>query len=92
MAEDRLTSALQDPEHWSSYNEAVRTRGVRQLCTDLLRLAGAGEGRRAVDLGCGTGTETKALLDAGWNVVAIDSAPTPAGSSGRPLAKRFPNG
>ena len=26
----------------------------------------------AVDLGCGTGRDTAALLDAGWNVVAID--------------------
>jgi SAM-dependent methyltransferase len=32
-------------------------------------------GRRAVDLGCGLGRETDALLRAGWHVHAVDFAP-----------------
>jgi SAM-dependent methyltransferase len=36
---------------------------------------GAGEGRMAVDLGCGEGTEALALLDRGWSVLAVDIEP-----------------
>jgi SAM-dependent methyltransferase len=36
---------------------------------------GAGEGRLAVDLGCGEGTDTLALLERGWSVLAIDVEP-----------------
>lgn len=34
-----------------------------------------GEGPLAVDLGCGDGTDTLALLDAGWRVHAVDASP-----------------
>jgi SAM-dependent methyltransferase len=33
---------------------------------------GAGAGRTAVDLGCGGGTDSLALLERGWSVLAID--------------------
>jgi tellurite methyltransferase len=33
---------------------------------------GAGEGRTAVDLGCGSGVDALALLERGWAVTAID--------------------
>lgn len=33
---------------------------------------GAGDGRLAVDLGCGEGTDALALLERGWSVLAID--------------------
>jgi SAM-dependent methyltransferase len=36
---------------------------------------GAGDGRLAVDLGCGEGTDSLALLDRGWSVLAIDVEP-----------------
>lgn len=36
---------------------------------------GAGDGRMAVDLGCGEGTEALALLDRGWSVLAVDVEP-----------------
>jgi SAM-dependent methyltransferase len=36
---------------------------------------GAGEGRHAMDLGCGEGTDTLALLERGWSVLAIDVEP-----------------
>jgi SAM-dependent methyltransferase len=35
-----------------------------------------GEGRLVIDLGCGNGVETKAFLDRGWRVMAIDREPT----------------
>lgn len=62
-----------DDLSWPDYNAAQRGRGPRPLCTKLLAQAGHGRGRLAVDLGAGAGIETKALLDAGWRVVAIDS-------------------
>jgi SAM-dependent methyltransferase len=37
---------------------------------------GAGDGRSAVDLGCGEGTDALALLEWGWSVLAIDLEPT----------------
>jgi len=40
---------------------------------------GAGEGRMAVDLGCGEGTEALALLDRGWSVLAVDVEPAGLG-------------
>jgi len=36
---------------------------------------GAGGGRLAVDLGCGEGTDSLALLDRGWSVLAVDVEP-----------------
>lgn len=42
-----------------------------------LRLADgeSGQGRLAIDLGCGAGNETIALLQRGWRVHAVDGAP-----------------
>ena len=64
---------------WSAYNEAQLGREPRELCRAVLGRAGPGRGRLAADLGCGSGVETRALLDSGWRVVAVDSEPsTPA--------------
>jgi tellurite methyltransferase len=55
-------------------------------------LFGSGEGRAAIDLGCGAGVDALALLARGWSVTAIDKDPAaldllrtrvPAGSAGR---------
>jgi SAM-dependent methyltransferase len=55
-------------------------------------LFGSGEGRTAIDLGCGAGVDALALLARGWSVTAIDRDPAaldlfrtqvPAGSAGR---------
>jgi len=35
-----------------------------------------GEGKTAIDLGCGNGTTTKLLLQRGWHVIAIDHSPS----------------
>ncbi|MEU4422722.1 class I SAM-dependent methyltransferase [Actinoplanes sp. NPDC024001] len=61
--------------HWAGYNARQSTRAVRELCRRAMSLAGPGAGRTAIDLGCGAGRETRALLDDGWHVLAIDSEP-----------------
>jgi len=61
---------------WTGFYEAMTGRAPRELLTRALDLAGPPRpGARAVDLGCGDGTEALALLEAGWHVVAIDSSP-----------------
>ena len=59
--------------HWADFNAAQHGRAVRPLCSQLLAAAGDGHGRRAVDLGCGAGVETRALLAAGWVTLALDT-------------------
>ncbi|ARU50233.1 hypothetical protein CBR64_00600 [Cellulosimicrobium cellulans] len=66
---------MRDPARWPAYNAAQRGRPVRDLCRRVLDLAGPGDGRLALDLGCGAGMETAAMLDAGWRVLALDPAP-----------------
>lgn len=67
-------TTLGDDSYWASYN-ARPTRAVRPLCQAVLEAAGPGAGRLAVDLGCGAGIETRALLMAGWRVLALDGEP-----------------
>ncbi|HSU03779.1 MAG TPA: class I SAM-dependent methyltransferase [Nocardioides sp.] len=61
---------------WQDYNEAQRHRPVRPLVARLLEHAGPGGGRPALDLGCGGGVETRALVAQGWHVTAVDTDPT----------------
>ena len=77
---------LDEPDGWSRYNATQADREPRALVQTLLRRAGDGRGRRAVDLGFGSGVETEALLRRGWRVLAIDSDPTAA----RLLTDRLP--
>ncbi len=58
---------------WSEYFAAHRDRAPRPFLLDVLARWPTGEGRRAVDLGCGTGSETLAMLNAGWVVTAVDA-------------------
>ncbi|MGX6602953.1 class I SAM-dependent methyltransferase [Micromonosporaceae bacterium Da 78-11] len=70
---------MHDDAHWAAYNARQPGRPVRELCRRAMDLAGPGAGRTAIDLGCGAGVETRALLDAGWRVLAVDGEPgTPA--------------
>jgi trans-aconitate methyltransferase len=71
-----------DDAHWAIYNDRQRGRRPRELLMRALDLAGPAGGRTALDLGCGAGIESKALLDAGWWVQAIDGEP---GTEGRLL-------
>lgn len=64
-----------DGRHWSAYNDAQAGRPPRPLCRQVLAHAGAGDGRLAVDLGCGSGIEAAAMVEAGWRVFATDADP-----------------
>ena len=62
---------------WSAYYKAVAARPPRDLLRQTMHRfpQGGNASRLAVDLGCGAGNETMALLDAGWSVLAIDQQP-----------------
>jgi len=61
-----------DDAHWVRYNARQGGRPVRPLCRDAMRLLTSGT---AIDVGCGAGRETRALLEAGWRVHAVDGSP-----------------
>ncbi|HEX9488973.1 MAG TPA: class I SAM-dependent methyltransferase [Stellaceae bacterium] len=59
---------------WREYYERMAGRPPRQtLLAALERFGGDASGRSAVDLGCGEGRDTIALLRRGWRVLAIDA-------------------
>jgi tellurite methyltransferase len=59
---------------WREYYERMAGRPPRQtLLTALARFGAAASGLSAVDLGCGEGRDTIALLRRGWRVLAIDA-------------------
>jgi trans-aconitate methyltransferase len=59
---------------WFGYYDAQEGREPRELLTEVLRAFDA-EHRvgSAVDIGCGDGTDSLALLARGWNVLSIDA-------------------
>jgi tellurite methyltransferase len=72
--------AMIDADYWARYYAVT----VDRPAWDTVRLAierfaaepaGAGVERLAVDLGCGAGRDARALLRAGWSVLAIDREP-----------------
>lgn len=79
-------AVMDEPDGWSRYNATQTDREPRALVQTLLRHAGEGGDRLAVDLGFGSGVETEALLRRGWRVLAIDADPTAA----ELLAARLP--
>lgn len=64
---------------WEDYYRAIEGRPLRPLFLDALAFLptppGDDRARNAVDLGCGDGGETLALLAQGWTVLAVDGAP-----------------
>jgi SAM-dependent methyltransferase len=60
---------------WAGYYAWSSAREPRPMLLAACSRLGAGDGRLAVDLGCGEGTDALALLDRGWSVVAIDIEP-----------------
>jgi hypothetical protein len=68
--------AGQDLGNWAAFYRQTAGREPRPLFTkgmEALKLSGVSPGQ-AVEIGYGDGTETLALLDAGWEVLAIDPA------------------
>jgi tellurite methyltransferase len=58
---------------WSDYYDANEGREPREQLLDVLgRFDRPGA---AVDLGCGAGVDTVAMLERGWDVFAIDAEP-----------------
>ena len=71
---------------WRDYYRKTGDRPPREtLLYALERFGDRPAGRRAVDLGCGTGRDAVELLRRGWSVLAIDSEPDAvAGLRARP--------
>src|SRR5262245_49673520 len=59
---------------WAEYYDEYEDREPRELLLRVLEAFGSGE-HRAVDLGCGSGIDTLAMLRAGWQVFATDAEP-----------------
>lgn len=60
---------------WAGYYAWSAGRGPRPLLLAACEELGVGQGRLAIDLGCGEGTDTLELLARGWLVVAVDTEP-----------------
>jgi tellurite methyltransferase len=58
---------------WTEYYDEHEGREPREMLLEILDAFGAGEERSAVDLGCGSGIDTLAMLRRGWRVFAIDA-------------------
>ena len=66
----------QEDHGWEEYYRAIMGRPPRQLLLDALAyFPGDAAHRKAIDLGCGDGTESAFLLERGWHVLAIDGEP-----------------
>lgn len=80
-SEPEPTTAPDAEEHdWAAYYRYTLGREPRPLFLRgmaAVQAAGARPGT-AVEVGFGDGTETLRLLDAGWRVTAVDSAPAAA--------------
>ena len=70
-----MTGGAPVGDGWEPFFDGTEDRGPRPLLITALELAGpAPEGGIALELGCGSGIETLALLEAGWSVRAMDGS------------------
>lgn len=59
---------------WTTFFDNVVDPPMRVTLERALAHLGRGDGRQAVDLGCGTGNDTVHMLKAGFKVLAIDQS------------------
>jgi SAM-dependent methyltransferase len=68
-----------DPEdgQWAAFAAATAGRGPLEYFQSAMEFVDGnrGAGRQAIDLGCGGGADTRALLARGWRVLAVDAEP-----------------
>ena len=78
-SEEQINNDDSESNHWVPYYQKVSGRPPRPLFRKVLSyyppLIDPQPGRSALDLGCGDGTETLALLQQGWQVFAFDQQP-----------------
>jgi tellurite methyltransferase len=60
-----------DSSEWTEYYDENEDRSPREMLLEVLDGFGSGE-HWAVDLGCGNGIDTLAMLERDWSVFAID--------------------
>jgi len=71
VAQDDVTQ--DDGSDWADYYAWSAGREPRPMLLAACQELGAGQGRMAVDLGCGDGTDALELLARGWSVTAVDA-------------------
>lgn len=63
-----------EEERWRKHNDLAKEQQLQPAAplAQLLKFLPEGETLSAADLGCGSGTDTLAMLARGWEVLAID--------------------
>jgi len=75
---ERAPWEVSDSDGWADFLEGTADRPPLPFFDRAMEYVGNVEvdGRFAIDLGCGGGAETRALLARGWRVFAIGSSPS----------------
>ena len=60
--------------NWNDYFDNVIDPPMRETVGHALEQLGKGQGRKAVDLGCGSGNDTVHMIKAGFQVEAVDAS------------------
>jgi tellurite methyltransferase len=66
------SQTVADASEWTEYYDENEDRAPREMLLDVLDAFGPEE-NLAVDLGCGSGIDSLAMLERGWSVIAFDA-------------------